>query len=356
MNNDVVVFNDSVGMFTLGAAGSVASSTSNLPGGVYLLDARYAGDAAYASSNSSWTTVYVNPESSTTSLSVLTMDSSGNALPFTGGPFGSFVYLRADVAGSSLHGTPTGTVTFNDTFGPIPGGNSFQLNAGDQLNNGSNTATPNGVITFDTGTHTLTASYAGDASFTPSSSTPPFSFSIQPGFFATIASNQSQVNISAPGSSGSTSVTVTFSTGFSGNIALSCSGLPSGAACLFTPSSIKATGKATTTSSAISVTTTAAAAMLRSPGRGSLDRWLAVAGLMFFSVLLIGGPRRGRSHLLLLVVLASIVATLGCGGGGGSKSQPPPPVPATLAGTYAIVVSASSGSSTSTTGFTLFVQ
>ncbi len=343
--------------FTLSGTSTVVSSTNQLPGGTYNVQAHYTGDATYAGSDSNEVLITVAPESSTTDLSVLTFDSNGNALPFTGGPFGSFVYLRADVAGSSLHGTPTGTVTFNDTLGAIPGGNSFQLNSGDQLNNGSNTATPNGVVTFDTGTHTITASYAGDAGFNPSSSTPPFSFSIQPGFFATMGSNQSQVNISAPGSTGSTSVTVSWSTGFSGTIALSCSGLPSGAACLFTPSSIKATGTATTTSSAISVTTTAAAAaMLESPRRPRSNHWPAMAGLMFFSVLFIGGPGRRRFHLCFLALLALIIMAPGCGGGGGSKSQPPPPAPATLAGTYNIAVSASSGSSTSTTGFTLFVQ
>ncbi len=344
-----------VNLFPL-SAGTVVSTTSELPGGTYNVSAHYAGDATYAASDSTPISVSVTPESSTTTLSVVTADANGNAIPLTSGPFGSFVYLRADVAGLSGHGTPTGTVNFSDTFGSIPGGGSFLLNSGDQLNSGSNTATPNGVFSFDTGTHTISASYSGDASFSPSASTPALSFTIQPGFFASMASNQPQVTISTPGSSGSTSVSVSSSTGFKGTIALSCSGLPAGAACAFSPASIKATGVLTSTSSTISVTTTAAAAMLQIPGRPSLGDWRLVTGFMLFSVVLIGLPGKRRLSLFLMALLALIVLAPACGGAGSSAPPPPPPVPATLAGTYNVVVNATSGSVISSTGFTLVVQ
>ena len=352
---------NSVGLLTLGGTGTAVSSTNQLPGGQggpYSVTAHYAGDGTYAPSDSNPVSVRVSPEPSTTTLSVLTVNSQGNALPFAGGSFGSFVYLRADVAGLSGHGTPTGTVTFTDTFGPIPGGNSFPLNGGDQLNSGSNTATPNGVLTFDTGTHTISASYSGDTSFDPSSSTQSISFTIQPGFFAAVPSNQSQVTITAPGSSGSTSVSVSSSTGFSGTITLACSGLPAGAACQFTPSSIKAPGTLTTTPSTITVTTTAAAAeLLRSPRRLFLAHWLPGLGLLF-SVVLIGGPRRRRTRAMFLwLMLLLMVAVPGCGGGS-SNSTPaaPPPVISTPTGSYNVVVTATSGSTTSSTGFALLVQ
>jgi hypothetical protein len=357
---------NSVGLLTLGGSGTAVSSTNQLPGGQggpYSVTAHYAGDGTYAPSDSTPVSVRVSPEPSTTTLSVLTVNSQGNALPFAGGPFGSFVYLRADVAGLSGHGTPTGTVTFTDTFGPIPGGNSFPLNGGDQLNSGSNTATPNGVLTFDTGTHTISASYSGDTSgdtsFNPSSSTQSISFTIQPGFFAAVPSNQSQVTITAPGSSGSTSVSVSSSTGFGGTINLTCSGLPSGASCQFSPSSIKASGTFSTTTSKITVTTIAATAMLQSPGHRHLANWLALVSFTFFSVVLIVVPVRQRWPRFLLVILALIVLVPGCGGGGSSPppgNQVPPPNPGTATGTYTVTVTASSGSTTSATGFTLLVQ
>jgi hypothetical protein len=278
-------------------------------------------------------------------------------LNFTAGPFGSFVYLRADVAGLSGHGTPTGRVTFNDTFGPIPGGNVYNLNTGDQLNDGSYTVTPNGILNFDTGTHTISASYEGDFSFDPSASTQALTFTIQPGFFAAVPSNQSTVIISAPGSSGSSSVLVSSSTGFSGTISLACSGLPAGSSCQFSPSSIVAAGTLATTSSAITVTTMAATAMLRPPVHRYFAHWLAAGSFMFFSVVLLGGSRKRWPLQFLAPLLMLIMLVPACGGGGGgSSNQGPPPNPGTSKGTYNVGVSASSGSTKSTTGFTLVVQ
>ncbi len=339
------------------ASGLVAQSTSNLPGGgPYNVTAHYAGDGTYAPSDSTPVSVTVTPESSTTTLSVLTFDANGNQSNFTSGPFGSFVYLRADVAGSG-HGTPTGTVTFSDTFGSIPGGNAFQLNAGDQLNSGSsNATTPNGV-TFDTGSHTISASYPGDASFNASTSTTPITFTIQPGFFAAVPASQSQVTIASPGASGSSSVAVVYSSGFKGTIALACSGLPSEAACTFSPASITATGTLTTVTPTISVTTTAASATLHSPADRHWTRWLAAGSFMLFSIVLIGSPRR-RSPLLLLLLLSLIVLGPACGGGSSTPKAPPAPPPnlGTPTGTYNITVTATSGSAVSATGFTLVLQ
>jgi Pro-kumamolisin, activation domain/Bacterial Ig-like domain (group 3) len=343
--------------FTLSGTGTIASSTSQLLGGSYDVSAHYAGDAIYAASDSNQVLVSVTPEPSTISASVLTADAQGNPLNFTSGPFGSFVYLRADVAGSSGHGTPTGNVTFNDTFGAIPGGGSFPLNSGEQFQNGSNTATPNGVFTFDSGTHTISASYSGDASFNPSNTTASLTFTIQPGIFASVPSNQSFVILSAPGASGSTSVSVSSSSGFSGTIALSCSGLPTGAACSFSPVSISATGTAATTSSTITVTTTGVAAALQFPSRPFMPGWLAVVSFMFLSVVLAGTSGRKRSLAFVPALVLLIALSPGCGGGGGSKAAPPPPPPTpTPTGSFNIGVTASSGSATSTTGFTLVVQ
>src|ERR1700722_16449366 len=240
--------------FTL-SGGAITASTSQLPGGTYDVVANYAGDATYASSVSAPVSVTVTPESSTTALSVLGFDNSGNQFNFTSGPFGSFVYLRADVAGASLHGTPTGTVAFTDTFGTVPGGGIFPLNTGDTLNNGSNTA--NGVVTFDTGTHTISASYSGDASFNASASSPPITFTITPGFFAQL-SGPSQVTVTAPGGTGTTAVQIAYSSGLTGTITLACAGLPTETTCTFSPASIATTATSSSVSSAITITTTAA--------------------------------------------------------------------------------------------------
>jgi hypothetical protein len=332
-----------IGPFTLSGAGTVVSSTNQLTGGgggPYAVTAHYAGDASYAPSHSSFVTVMVAPEPSATTLSVLTITPQGNGIPFTGGPFGSFVYLRADVAGQSGFGTPTGSVTFADTFGPFPGGGAYPLNSGNQLNNGANTATPNGILNFDTSTTTQSQS-----------------FTITPGFFAMVPLYAvNPVVISAPGSSGGTAVNVTSSTGFTGTITLSCSKLPTGAACQFAQPSITATGTLTTITDTITVTTTGAAAVLRSPRHIYLAHWLAAGSFMFFSIILVGGSRR-RSPLQFLGLLMLMMLVPACGGGGGgSTSSAPPRPPPTPTGGYNVVVTASSGSVTSTTGFKLIVQ
>ena len=359
----LLIYNSDVGGLATGSAGpwglsggSVSASTSVLPGGAYPISARYGGDGTYApsiSAQSAYIDVY--PEASTTTVSVLTASQNGSLVPFTGGPFGSFVYLRADVVGQSGQGFPSGRVTFTDSFGPIPG---FPYPS--PLNGQSNTATPNGILNFDSGTHTISASYSGDQSFNTSSTTRPQSFTITPGFYAAIGASQSGVVISAPGSSGTTSVAVSNSTGFNGTINLACVGLPYEATCTFSPATIAANGTPSTTNVSILVTTTAATATL-TPQR---QRYLLAQSIMgvglLLSVVLVS---RRHQHarfffLLLMLMLLSVAPSCGGGGGGtgGSGSKTPPPNPGTSAGVTNVTVTATSGSAVSQTGFTLSVQ
>jgi hypothetical protein len=356
--------NGVVGFFTLSGAGTVVSSTNQLPGGgPYNVGAFYAGDTNYYPSESSLVLVTVTPEPSTTSLSApYTLDQFGHWTTLISTPqhFGTPVFVSAAVAGNSGVGTPTGTVTFTSSSGLIPNGVSQTLNSLGTTSAQSNPFIVNGpTAPFDAGQYIVSASYGGDNSFNPSNSTQSLTFTIQPGFFAAIPSNKSTVAISAPGSSGSTSVSVTSSTGFSGTISLSCSALPTGASCQFSPSSITAAGTPTTTSSTITVTTIAATASLRTPDHLYLAHWLGTGSFAFFSIVLLGGSRRRRPFQFLMPLLMLITLVPACGGGGGgggSSNQAPPANSGTLKGTYNVVVTASSGSTTSTTGFTLVVQ
>jgi|HubBroStandDraft_3_1064219.scaffolds.fasta_scaffold07338_1 hypothetical protein len=341
--------NGSVGLWAL-SGGSISTSISALPGGSYQVAARYAGDETYAPSISAQPIngVYITPEPSTTTISVLTLNQNGSLVPFTSLPFGSFVYLRADVAGQSGQGFPSGFVTFSDSFGPIPGLSPLGLNTQ------GNTATPHGILTFGAGTHTLSASYSGDNSFNASSTTQSQTFTITPGFSASIPSGSGQVLVSAPGMSGNTSVTVSTSNGFNGTINLSCSQLPSAAACVFAPASVTGNGTATQTSVGIQVTTQAPATALRSrPPSFFFAQWISGAGLIF-SMVLVGLPKqRRRRGLFILLLFGLIVVAPGCSGGG---SHGPPPNPGTPTGTYNVTVNAVSGSTTNSTSFTLVVQ
>jgi len=356
----------SIGLFTLGSGGAVVSSTTQLPGsgndGPFAVWAHYAGDATYAPSDSAQVTVDVVAETSTTALSgPFTQDQFGQyTVPFTSAVFGSPVFLSATVTGASGRGTPTGTVTFSTARGTFPNGNSPSLNSQGVASIQSNPSALSGpTLPFDAGSYIVSAAYGGDSSFNVSSTTQSVSFTITPGFFAAIPSNQSFsfVQVSAPGASGQSSVSVSSSTGFSGTIKLACSGLPTGAACTFAPASVTAAGTPQSTTSTITITTTAAAAAHLHPPHAPHLGWLALGTFLLFSFVAVGIPGRRRSTLAFATLLALLVVAPGCGGGSSSSPPPPPPPPpATAAGTYNITVTATSGSTTSTTGFTLFVQ
>ena len=259
--------------------------------------------------------VTVGPEPSTINESIVAYNSSFNSIPLNAVPFGSFIYLRADVQGASGQGVPTGSVTFTDTIGAIPGGATFTLNSQ------GNTANPNGV-NFDTGTHSISAAYSGDASFNPSSTTQSQSVTVTPGFFATMASSGSQVVISTPGGTGTSTIAVVNSTNFNGTITLACAGLPSEATCSFSPASVKATGTFATTNVTVTVMTTAATAMAM-PQRRTFLLAESLMGLgLLFSVVLVGGRQQRARALFLLTLLMLIVTVPGssCGGGGGGHT------------------------------------
>ena len=158
-----------IGSFQL-TNGTATGTTRALPGGLaYNVSAHYAGDATFAPSDSPSVPVTINPEPSSTSATVLSADATGKPIPFTAGPYGTFVYLRADVKGQSGFGVPTGDVSFSDNtaFVDLEG-----------LNSQGNTNTPHGIFTFAPGSHAITATYEGDFSFDPSTSSPAVNFTI----------------------------------------------------------------------------------------------------------------------------------------------------------------------------------
>ncbi len=204
------------GSFLL-ANGAVAGTTVSLPGGSYTVSAHYPGDATFASSDSAPPiSVVVSPEPSTTAVKALTADANGNPIPFTSGPYGGFVYIRADVAGQSGNGTATGNVVIKDNGTAITG-SPFALNAQ------GNTATPNGIFTLAGGPHTITATYSGDPSFNPSSA-PSVTATIVPAVTTIVAGTNSRVtnvgigvdleaSISATSCGNPATGTISFSTG-----------------------------------------------------------------------------------------------------------------------------------------------
>ncbi len=187
-----------VGSATLGAGGVASTTTSVLPVGSDSLRAVYNGDANNALSASSPATIIVEPPRSATTVSV-----AGTTAIVAGGR----ATFTAAVLSDQGSPAPTGTVTFALDNGTTV---SAKLNAGQ-------TATTS-LIPSSAGTHTLTATYLGDASNSTSSGTTTIAVAAPPG----ISVSGTDVSLTAGAASGNTStITVTPSGGFTGAVTLS---------------------------------------------------------------------------------------------------------------------------------------
>lgn len=209
------------------SSGSISSNIASLPGGSYNVYGQYSGDVKYAPSTSNKVAVTVSPEPSTTVASAMLVDQFGNTSPLTTAPYGSFIYLRADVTGQSGQGIATGTVTFLDT------NNTFITYLG--LNSQGNTATPQGITSLVAGSHSVTATYGGDNSFNGSSSSP-VNFTLT----KAVTSSDLQASSSTLGQGASITLSVTISsqslgTYPTGTVNFLSNGAPIGSAVMVTP-------------------------------------------------------------------------------------------------------------------------
>jgi hypothetical protein len=190
-----------------------------------------------------------------------------------------------------------------------------------------------------------------------------------------------------PASGGSTTATVnagqtaqynlqvTPSASFSGSVTLQCSGAPTAAVCTASPSPLQVTA-GTPAPFAVSVTTTSRGnsqfpAPLAGPGRWDSLRflpqpWLLLAALVALLLFFRGartnseaGRRSAYSRAALVTALWGILFVSGCGGGSTMTlppPPPPPPPPGTPAGTYQLMVTATSGNTTQILDLTMKVN
>jgi len=172
--------NTGLGEVTL-QAGSATVALNSLPGGQYSVSARYAGDALFAPSTSSLVAVNVSPEASTINFSGKTYNYTTKIFNgITNGasiPYGSYIVIEAQPVGvhaalGKSDGIATGTVSFSDVSGGTTAG-SGALNL-----DSTGLAEWFNANGFQAGSHSLSASYSGDASFNPSATTAPLTFVI----------------------------------------------------------------------------------------------------------------------------------------------------------------------------------
>jgi hypothetical protein len=197
------------------------------------------------------------------------------------------------------------------------------------------------------GTLTATASAAGNTginnSLTASFSATDYSATVTPSSLTVVAGNTATY-----------SVQVAPFTTFGSNVALSCSSLPVGASCGFSPASLVFNGPGAQTAT-LNLTTTArpVTTISSTKWRGATYAlWLMVPGMALVGF---GGKKRRRNRLLGLLVLmmlfAFIVPLPAC-----SSPKQQPVVSGTPAGTYPLTVTATSGTYTVSAAFSLTVQ
>ena len=179
-----------IGPFPL-SAGTAAFTTDMLPGGTaYNVVAHYSGDGTFAQSDSAPVLVSVSKESSRTVVTLVTFDSNNNIVSSnaTTAAYGSPYIMRVDVTNASA--TSCSTNLNNGTIPPIntvpcPTGNVTITDNGAALNDftNSNSGVASSVAPLNSqgffedqpiqlpgGNHSILAAYAGDNSYTSSTS------------------------------------------------------------------------------------------------------------------------------------------------------------------------------------------
>ncbi|MGA8493096.1 MAG: FG-GAP-like repeat-containing protein [Terriglobales bacterium] len=290
----------------LNASGVATLNISTLTAGTHGITGVYGGDTSFIGSKSPVLDQVVNaqPSTTTTVTSSLNPAPTGQLVTFTG-------KVASTVVGDKR--VPTGTVTFKDGTSVL----------------GPGTLNASGVATFGTsslaaGTHSITAVYGGDTTFTGSTSAPLNQVVTAAPDYTLTANPTSPAPIS-PGSSATVTIAVAAVNGYNGVVsfsASSCTGLPAEASCSFNPSTVTGSGKTTLT-----ITTTGPNAQLMAPSdvnhhSGGLTLWAGLSGVGVLGMVLAGdGKKHNRRRVgIVLCVLAVVMllALVGCGGGSSS--------------------------------------
>jgi len=327
-------------------SGSTTISPPNIAitPGTHLITAIYSGDANYQSSVSVASSFTLAAETlpSTTTIAI-------NPSTVTQG---SAVSVIAAV--SPVNPTPTGTAQL------ILDGNLY---GGPLALTGGSASLPLLTNTLQSGAHVLRVFYSGDSTHQANvSATATLTIANAVGAFTLSPSTASTSAL--PGrASNPITLTATPTADFHSTITFSCSGgLPAGAVCLFTPTSVTPAGAGpVTTSLTISPATLGLQSSLEPASRSQRifspsTQAASGLGITFAGLLSIFIPRRTRRWSVFTVLFA--LTTLGLLGGCGSGGvEPAGANPNSLsAGSYAVNVTATGGSVIQTATVNLTIQ
>jgi subtilase family serine protease len=318
------------------ASGTATFTTTSLPAGADSITATYVGINATSSGS-----VAVNvaaPFSISANPSTLTVSAGQSAI--------------STITVTPLNGF-TGAVNFNATSNP-PGGCTAGVSPGAACSfNQAGSVTLNGTtpqtitLTIATSANMALGTQAITVTGTNGSTTVPITINLTETPTTqsfTIATTAATVPVIA-GATASIPITVSSTTGLP--LSYTCTGFPAESACTFSPQSGSNVSQTTLT---MSITTTAPVAQSNSPlGRGSRIFYALLLPGMFGIVFAGGSRTRGARMLGLIVVLSLSTLWLGACGGNSSSNQKNPGTPA---GTYPVVVTATTGAPTGGTALT----
>ena len=305
--------------YGLNTQGYLEDAFIQFPAGSYTVSGSYGGDSSF------------QPSSGAAALSITKGGTtSSNAASSTSIQYGDSVTLTDTITTQSSGAAPGGTVVFYNGATPLAGTVSYTPTAGSASSAGL--AMLQATLTLNLpATSNITANYSGDPNYMGTVA-PAVKITVVPGF--NLSANPTSMTISAPGQSGTSSLTLGFGPGFSGAVTFSCAfpATMQGAACSSSPASLSASGKATLT-----IATTAATAVAHYPP-GPI--------LLFLCVLLLATAIaiRRRAPALALIAAVLLVCAWTCCGGGSSGSGGGGGSPGTSPGTYSVTLTATGGS------------
>ncbi len=254
---------------------------------------------------------------------------------------GQAVKFTATVTGTA-GGTPSGTVTFFEGTTALGTG---ALNAG--------------VATFTTSSltissHSITASYGGDANFAVSTSTA-VSQAVNIAGFAPVSAT---ATVTA-GQNVVINLTVYAASGSNLSLMLSCVGLPLKSSCLFNPNPV--TPGPPPNGTPVQLTfSTASSGLPSNPANRSPWPWGAFGISAALAALFVTGksqlrhvPRRRLAFGMSLCIFALALVLIGCSSGSNSSG---PPYTGTPRGTATFTVTGVSGATTISTPVSVTVQ
>lgn len=153
--------------------GAYSGSINNLPGGTYRVTAEYGGDATFQGSTSNPVTLTVSPEASTATGTTYTLSrfyilGRRPIVEASSAQLGNSFWVQFQISGQSAIGVPTGTIALSvgsKSIGkyPLDASGTIYVPCGPSTN-----------CDYGLGTYTFVASYSGDSSFEPTTSSVPF--------------------------------------------------------------------------------------------------------------------------------------------------------------------------------------